>query len=156
MNEDFTFRSVNPQFCKLLGVTPAELIGKQFQDITPVQIRELDVRNAELTKDGKIDFYILPKSYAFQDGSKVDVVLLVTRAPAACEGPFQFFISRIMLDEKGELLTAHSNKDQLDLEHTSHKQMSAAVAFVTQNMKWLLTLGAIIGGALMTIAGVSQ
>ena len=40
VDKDFTFRSVNPQFCQIVGVSPAELIGKRFQDITPPRDRD--------------------------------------------------------------------------------------------------------------------
>lgn len=150
VNEDFTFRSVNPQFSKLLGVTPADLIGKRFQDITPVEIRELDEKNAELIIDGKIDFYVLPKSYSFADGSTVDVVLLVTRAPPASEGEFRFFLSRIMLDEKGELMQA-GNMKSTNAVTTSPPLMAKVKDFLNNNYWWLAAIGTILGVALMTV-----
>lgn len=94
VNRDFTFRSVNQQFCKILGVTPAELIGVHFQDITPPAIRKLDEDNARLVIKGTITNYILPKSFEFPNGKKVDVTLLVTGVYQG--GKFLFFVYRIV------------------------------------------------------------
>lgn len=148
VNEDFTFHSVNPQFCKLLEVSPAELIGQRFQDITPVGIKELDEKNAKLLMDGLIDFYLLPKKYQFSDGRIREVVLLVTRAPQADEGDFQFFVSRILLDEQGELVKIHSKSSSHTL---SQKSISSAADFVMKYGKLLIAIGTMIGAAVITI-----
>jgi PAS domain S-box-containing protein len=95
VDKDFQFVSVNPQFCQIVGVTPAELIGKKFTDVTPVAIRELDAKNAELVMQGKITSYLLPKRYEFQSGVKVEIILLVVGVYAT-DGTFKFFVSRIM------------------------------------------------------------
>ena len=153
VNKDFTFRSVNPQFCKLLGVTPADLIGQRFQDITPPGIKELDERNAKLVMDGSIDFYLLPKKYEFHSGKEVDVVLLVTRAPLSHEGEFQFFVSRIMLDENGELLSAHTEETS-DSPISYPKSMNAVVEFITIHGKWLMGIGTIIGAIIASLVGI--
>jgi PAS domain S-box-containing protein len=147
INRDFTFRSVNPQFCKLLGVTPAELIGTKFQDITPQGVREVDEKNAKLVIDGSIDFYLLPKRYQFSSHS-VDVVLLVTRAPLSIEGDFQFFVSRIMLDEKGELLTSHTGKLSPS-EPFSPSQTETVKDIFTKYGAWATAIGTLLG-ALIT------
>lgn len=99
VNKSFEFIAVNPQFCKIVGVTPAELIGKKFTDITPLSVRELDARNAQLVIEGKITSYLLPKSYEFLSGVKADIVLLVVGVYAT-DGKFKFFVSRIMEQTK--------------------------------------------------------
>ena len=150
INKDFTFRSANPQFCKLLGVTPADLIGQRFQDVTPPNIRELDEKNAQMVIDGYIDFYLLPKTYEFRNGNKKDVVLLVTRAPLSSEGEFQFFVSRIMLDEKGELLMAHT-EEGLDSGTSSPSLWGSTVDFLLKYAKVAMIIGTILGGILLAV-----
>ena len=145
VNEDFTFRSVNPQFCKLLGVTPADLVGSRFQDVTPPDLKELDTKNAQMVIDGLIDFYILPKRYSFSGGREKDVVLLVTGARNA-EGVFLFFVSRIMVDEKKESLTESS---QYGLPQSSQTSMSSVADFAIKYGKWIAAIGTLIGGALL-------
>lgn len=153
VNPDFTFRSVNPQFCELLGVTPAELIGQRFQDITPPSIRKLDLENAELVKKGVIDFYILPKKYQFSSGHEVEVVLLVTRAPPSEVGDFRFFVSRIMLDEKGALLKAHENvRSGSVIDYPT--SINSVVEFALKYGKILIAVGLAVGAFVLSILGL--
>ena len=150
VNEDFTFRSVNPQFCKLLGVTPGDLIGQKFQDITPPGVRELDERNAKMIIDGLIDFYFLPKKYQFSDDREVEVVLLVARVPPAEEGPFQFFVSRIMLDENGELMQAHQDLNfQSGQSYQTWTDM--VLEFCQKYYRPLIAVGTVLGAAVATL-----
>lgn len=149
VEEDFSFRSVNPQFCKLLGVTPAELIGHKFQDITPLSIRKLDMENANMVKNGLIDFYILPKKYQFSSGHEVEVIMLVTRAPPTHLGELSFFVCRVMLDENGDLIKAHELET---LESASHypSQILKVVAFIAQHGKTIIGFGLAFGAAAYT------
>lgn len=96
VNPDFTFRAVNQQFCKILGVSPAELVGQKFSDLTPPKMRELEVKNAELVKKGLIQSFLLSKAYEFQTGKKVDVTLLVNGVYHPTTKKFMFFVSTIM------------------------------------------------------------
>jgi len=147
VNKDFTFRSVNPQFCKLLGVTPADLIGKRFQDVTPQKLRKLDEENSKLVIDGFIDFYLLPKSYEFIDKKKVNVILLVSRVPKAEDGDFQFFLSRIMLDEKGKLQKIQES----ELRQSYPRLIDGVAQFIQEHHKWLIAIGTIMGSALIAL-----
>lgn len=110
VNPDFSFRSANQQFCDILGVTPAELINNKFSDITPEPIRSLDVKNANLIKERVIESYVLPKTYEFPTGRKVEAVLLVKGVYHPKTSKFLFFVSRIM--EKDKHLTAESISHQ--------------------------------------------
>lgn len=151
VNEDFTFRSVNPQFCKLLDVTPAELIGKRFQDITHPSIRAKDEENAKMLIAGMIDFYVLPKTYLFSDGREKKVVLLVTRAPAANQMVFQFFVSRIMLDENLALPMVPKNKS--DSAPYFHEQIQKVVDFSIKYGKFLVAIGTILAAMIVALLG---
>lgn len=153
VNKDFTFRSANPQFCKLLGVTPADLIGQRFQDITPPDIRELDEKNAKLVIQGSIPFYVLPKRYEFASGTKVEVILMVTRVPSPFEGEFQFFVSRIMLDEDGELLTALTEENS-NSEQYYQKSIGSVVQFMMKYGKWLAAIGTVIASIAIALLGL--
>lgn len=150
VNKDFTFRSANPQFCKLLGVTQAELIGQRFQDLTPPGIRELDAKNAQMVIDGYMDFYLLPKAYQFSGGRIVNVVLLVTRVPHTEVGDFQFFLSRIMLDESGGLCTAKDLKIP-DLVASSTSLLEKLGDFLLKYYKLFAAVGAAIGFVIITL-----
>ena len=95
INPDNTFRSVNDRFCEILGVTPAELIGKSFEGITSYNVRELDARNADLVRKGISKDYILEKCYEVKNHEEVCVILLVSGGMDP-NGNFRFFVSRIM------------------------------------------------------------
>jgi hypothetical protein len=76
-------------------VTPAELVGQKFTDVTPVSVRALDVKNANMVMEGKISSYLMPKSYEFQSGKKVDIILMVVGVYSE-KNEFLFFVSRIL------------------------------------------------------------
>lgn len=143
VSKDFTFLSANPTFCKLLGVTLADLLGKRFQDITHPSIRAKDEQNAKFLIDGLQDYYILEKKYLFEDGREVDVVLLVTRAPLSSEGPFRFFVSRIMLDDKKDRSTLIQESGS-GSEQSFQKQMETVAAFLMRNIKFFTAIGTVI------------
>lgn len=142
INRDFTFRSVNPQFCDILGVSPAELIGTKFEDITPIEIRKLDVKNANLVIQGKINSYLLPKCYEFENGKKVNVILLVTGA-YSISGEFQFFVSRIMIDAE-----KHHKDSKFVIQNREHKNV---LDFIKSYATIFAAIGTGIGTLLLYI-----
>lgn len=152
VNADFTFRSVNPQFCKLLGCTPAEIIGKRFQEVTHPAIRSREEENAKMLKDGLIDFYILPKTFQFSDGREKKVLLLVNRAPAAHLGDFQFFVSNIMLAENEGLPSATVTK-KCDSPPYFPPPIQRVVDFSIKYGKFLVAIGTILAACLVALIG---
>jgi PAS domain S-box-containing protein len=100
VDEDFLFRSVNPQWLEILGVSAHEFYGRSFTDITPPEVRHADIEQAKLVRDGKISSYTMHKEYEFSDGEKRRIILLVVRVPFDGLKPFQFYLSRIMMDEQ--------------------------------------------------------
>jgi PAS domain S-box-containing protein len=140
VNKDFTFRSVNSQFCILLGASPAELLGQRFQDITPPEIRRIDEANAKLVMTGAIDSYLLPKSFNFGNGKIAHVVLLVKGVYSPSK-EFLFFISRIMKDET----------KQVDLFHSPSPKPTGLLVFLIENKKVFLSIGAVIGTIIYTV-----
>ena len=142
VNPDFTFRSVNRQFCKIVGVTPAEIIGNSFKDMTPEPVKSLDVKNAELVKKGEIDSYLLPKTYELTSGKRVQIVLLVKGVYDPNTSEFLFYVSRIM--ENQEHLTAASLSQMPTglLQWVDKKKIGIAltaliVALITAITNWL-------------------
>lgn len=147
IDEDFSFRSVNPQFCKILGVTPGELIGQNFKDLTPPEVKAIDEKNSMLVKQGIITSYILRKTYEFEaHREEINIILLVVGV-YDLDGEFLFFVSRIMLDDHHVKLTRPSPKP---------------TGFTFQNIKrylqdyWkaLVALGVITASAILHYEGV--
>lgn len=110
VNTDFTFRSVNDQWCEFFGVTAAEFIGKSFSDITPQPIRALDEANAKLLMEGKAISYMLPKCYELSDGRRQDFLLLVVGVYHQESKDFLFFVSRIMSMQEDSESASQSRK----------------------------------------------
>lgn len=115
VNPDFTFKSVNNQFCEILGATPGELIDQKFTDITPQPIKELDIINARLVMSQTIPSYLLPKTFEMKDGRKVEVIFLVVGVFDR-EQNFLFFVSRILKD--------HHKPQNLTSQFSSQKSVT--------------------------------
>lgn len=140
---DFSFRSINPQWLELLGVTPAHFIGKTMQDVTAPEVRELDLKNALLAREGKITSYAINKEFQFQDGSRRRVVALVVRVPQDTGKPFQFFLSRIMLNE--------TEIEELQSSTKYPKLIAATADFMIKYGKWIAAIGTVVGSGLVAV-----
>lgn len=104
--------------------------GHAFSEITPPDVREADVAQAKLVMEGKIDSYLMHKSYEFPNGKEKKVTLLVTRVPINVEKPFKYFLSRILLREEKP-----SNVEQSSLIHHSKDGT---------NDKWATIIGFVV------------
>lgn len=151
VEKDFIFRSVNPQWLELLGVLPSEFLGKSFVDITPPDVRQKDIENAMLTIDGRINSYLIHKTYQFQDMSVKRIVLLVVRVPINGEKPFQFFLSRILLDED-ELSDVVEKQLQSDM--SSQHPLKLLTDFIMKYWKWIVGISAAATGIITKLLEV--
>lgn len=102
VNSDFTFRSVNQQFCKILGVTAAELVGMPFPDITPEPIKSLDVANSQLVIEGIQDHYTLPKIYQTSRVAPYTYAILMVEGIYHQDGSFDCFQTEILQISESE------------------------------------------------------
>lgn len=144
LTEDFRFHRVNAQWLNLLGVPASEFYNHTFTDITPMEIRTADTDQARLVIEGKIDSYLMHRSYVFTTGEKKDVTLLVTRVPMDTDKPFQFFLSRIMLRETD----AETNSTAKLFSLAGLKKITD---FCVEYWKIAFLVGAAAAGAFMTI-----
>lgn len=97
VNQDFTFRSVNQQFCEILGMQPADFLDHTFTDLTPEPIRTLDRENADLVVQGRSPGYVMRKQYRRRDDSLTPEFMLLVVGIFKENGDFDFFASRIIL-----------------------------------------------------------
>lgn len=96
LNQDLTFRSVNDQFCALLAVTRAELLDRDFTDLTPEATKSKERLDAALCIEGKSPGYMVEREYLFRDGRSVKVVQLLQGVYQDEERTkFDFFIMQI-------------------------------------------------------------
>lgn len=97
VNQDLTFRSVNDQFCALLGVTRGELLDKDYTDLTPDSVKSRERLDATLAIEGKSPGYMIEREYSFRDGKVVRVVQLMQAVYQDEERlKFDFFIMQIL------------------------------------------------------------
>jgi PAS domain S-box-containing protein len=81
---DRRYRMVNPAMCRMLGYTEAELLGKQFTEITHPDDVKLNVWNLEGLVAGEASHFSMEKRYIRKDGATVWVSL---NAVAVNRGP---------------------------------------------------------------------
>jgi PAS domain S-box-containing protein len=72
---DRRYRMVNPAMCRMLGYTEAELLGKQFTEITHPDDVKLNVWNLEGLVAGEASHFAMEKRYIRKDGGTVWVSL---------------------------------------------------------------------------------
>ncbi|MGQ3051998.1 MAG: PAS domain S-box protein [Roseateles sp.] len=72
------FQEVNAHFCKLVGYSAEDLIGKRSIDVTHADDRREDVRLARRLMRGEIPFYRRLKRYIRPDGSCAHARVLVS------------------------------------------------------------------------------
>lgn len=142
VEKDGTFRMVNPAFYKMLDVTPAQLLGKRYQDITTSDTIRLDELNAKLVIDGQMDTYTLPKGYDFGNGYiPRKVKLTVGRAPTSDKGDFLFFVAQIILDDELPIPTIIPVK--MTPRPNFFAELGKAIRWGMENYK--ITVTAVIG-----------
>lgn len=145
VNKDFTFRHTNEQFCAILGVTPAELIGLRFQDITSAKSQRVDEENSKLIMDGKISSYMMEKTYSFENGRSLEAVLVVARVPMNTAEPFAFFLSQVV-----------TNEEKSKLVSTPQTLIGSLLEFIKKYGQMFVTAGAFVGGVILTLLKGSQ
>lgn len=130
LQEDFSFLSVNSQWLKILEQPASTFYGHSFTDITPPDVREADVSQARLVIEGKIESYLMHKSYQFPNGKDKKITLLVTRVPIDTNKPFKFFLSRILLREDKILNAASSSQTGFTNALNKNEAWSKIIGFV--------------------------
>lgn len=136
VNPDFSFKAVNHQFCKILGVSPAELINNKFTDMTPEPIKSVEVKNSILVRRNDIQSFLLPKTFEFLDGRRVDITLLVNGVYHPVTKKFMFFVATIMERQKmsASVVPSQTRTGLLDLTNkkTMFTILSAAAIVVAK------------------------
>ena len=148
------FLSVNDQWVRILGVPATEFYGNSFQDITPNEELHEDMEVSHLVYSGKIDSYVIDKSYNFKNGSQASVTLLVTRVPMDLNKPFICYLSRILRrkEAKDVVLTNPERSNiysQSESQEVSNDFWVKIVEFV---VKYWLT---IVVGSAVFVGGVA-
>lgn len=145
VESDFTFRSVNDQFCKIIGLTPADLIGHSFADITPEPVRSLDVANARLVREGKQDHYILPKVYQMPGLQRKTYVAMMVEGVHKKDGTFDCFQSEIIELSKEEYQRMMEDIIKLHVPVELELAFRPKSSFVDSIVKYWKILATVVG-----------
>jgi PAS domain S-box-containing protein len=87
---DKKFQKCNSAFCKFIGYTEDELIGKTIADITHPEDVAIGMNELKLMSEGKIDDSIVEKRYVRKDGSIVWGEIRISVVRGADNKPLYF------------------------------------------------------------------
>ncbi len=92
LDETGRFLSVNDKYCRIVGYSREELLGRTFQDITHPGDVALDEQNLQALLEGSIPGYSREKRYIRKDGATVWVNITVARVCDSA-GKFQSLLA---------------------------------------------------------------
>ena len=72
---DFNIESANETYCRMLGYTEEELIGKSIQDITHADMVEVNQQMHRWLSSGEIDYFHLEKQFVHKSGRIIHCIL---------------------------------------------------------------------------------
>ncbi|HYH69372.1 MAG TPA: PAS domain S-box protein [Urbifossiella sp.] len=146
---DGTFMRVNPEFCRLLGYSSRELVGrKKWQDVThPDDLAAFDAE-AAATAAGDQDEYTINKRYLRKDGYSVFARVQVNRIPAG-RAAFVHFLKQaqeIRLPDRNVAVMSGTDG------HPVLTPIVPVADFIHRNWKWVAaTVIPTIGGIISSI-----
>ena len=92
---DFEILSANEAYCKMLGYTETEIIGKTLSDITHKESLEENLNKQRDLRDSKIESFSIVKNFIHKDGHTVTGILTASVFNNA-EGKPSFFLGKVM------------------------------------------------------------
>ena len=90
VSPDFCFLQVNPAFCKMLGYTESELLGKAFQDVTLPEDWPVGAELTGRVLSGETEMFQFEKRYLHKNGTVVWGLVSSTLIRDAQNKPIHF------------------------------------------------------------------
>lgn len=128
VDENGSFISANPNFCKIVEYTEGELQEMKFKDITHPDDVDATIKMSKRVADdtNDEDEFLMKKQYITKTGKIVWVILKVNRIETD-EGHFAYFLSQV-----SELIEVQPPKVNRELEIPGSKQINNGLLW-----KWL-------------------
>jgi len=145
---DGKYLQVNDAFCKMVGYSQEELIGKSYHEITHPDDLNADITQKKRLLQGEIEYFQIEKRYSHKQGNTIWVLLSISLikdgggAPLLFTGQIQDITARKEMMQKLEYLANHDALTGLPnrtlyfdrLEHALQKakraQLDVAVMFL--------------------------
>ena len=99
---DFVIESANKAYCRMLGYSEEDLIGKHLRDITHPDILEENLHKQALLAAGEIDHYRMEKRFVHKDGHIVYGILDANLIRDAENQPLYFIGGVLDITERKE------------------------------------------------------
>mgnify|MGYP001136909649 CR=1 FL=1 len=109
---DFRIEAANHAYCRMLGYSEQELIGKHLKDITHPETLEENLEKQSLLTRGEIDHYRMEKRFIHKNGSVVHGMLDANLVRDAEEGPYFFIGSVLDITERKQAEEALSESER--------------------------------------------
>ena len=97
---DFRIESANEAYCKMLGYSEEELIGKRLEDLTHPEMVGKSLRREWTRTAGKLDHYRMEKRYVHKSGKPVYGILDANLVRDADGEPAYFFGSVVDITDR--------------------------------------------------------
>ncbi len=113
---DFRIKWANAAYCRMLGYSQEELIGKHLKEITHPEIVEENLRQQSLLATGEIDHYRLEKQFIHKSGRTIHGILDANLVRDAEGQPLYFLGSVLDITERRQMETAlRESEERLSL-----------------------------------------
>ncbi len=97
---EFRIEHANEAYCRMLGYTQDEIVGKHLLEITQPEILEENLRLQRLLGEGRIDHYRMEKTFIHKSGQFVFGILDATVVRDGDKNPLYFFGSVVDITER--------------------------------------------------------
>ncbi len=144
---DFKIQNANDAYCRMLGYTEEELIGRHLKEITSPEIIEENLNKQQLLSKGIIDHYRMEKSFIHKNGKTVYGILDANLLRDASGNPSYFLGS--VLDVTDTKIIEKQMQQNEKMKAIGH--LAGGIAHDFNNI-----LSAIIGFADVSLLDLSE
>jgi two-component system cell cycle sensor histidine kinase/response regulator CckA len=112
VSPEFNFLHVNNGFCRMLGYSETELLGKSFQEVTHPEDRRIGGELVSQVLSGQTETFQLEKRYLRKDGAVVWGLLSTSLIRDARNKPLHFVTQIVDITERKRAETARRESEE--------------------------------------------